>query len=259
MDVFHVDLDNTLIYSYKHEIGKDKRNVEVYQGREISFLTEKTYRLLLELRRYLCIVPTTTRTVGQYARIDLGIGDIKYALACNGGVLLIDGKQDGAWYRQSLKLVEESQGELEQAVRYLEQEKSRTLEIRYIQKLFVFTKCQHPQAVVRRLRERLDPQAADVSHNGEKVYVVPKKLDKGTAAIRFRDYMGAGKIYAAGDSEFDFPMLAQADLAAAPAGCAWAGMPQDGHIHAMPGKGLFSEEMLEFMLAQVFLNCYEIG
>lgn len=249
MDVFHVDLDNTLIYSYKHEIGKDKRNVEVYQGREISFLTEKTYRLLLELRRHVCIVPTTTRTVEQYARIDLGIGDVKYALACNGGALLVDGKQDGAWYRQSLKIVEESQGELEKAIRYLEQEKSRTLEVRYIQKLFVFTKCQHPQAAVRHLRERLDPQAACVFHNGEKVYVVPKKLDKGTAAIRFRDYIGAEKIFAAGDSAFDFPMLAQADLAAVPAGCAWAGMPQDGHIHAMPGKELFSEEMLEFMLA----------
>ena len=44
MILFFCDLDNTLIYSYKHEIGSKKRCVELYQGREISFMTEQTYR-----------------------------------------------------------------------------------------------------------------------------------------------------------------------------------------------------------------------
>ena len=43
MIAFHTDLDNTLIYSYKHDIGPQKRNVELYQGREISYITEETY------------------------------------------------------------------------------------------------------------------------------------------------------------------------------------------------------------------------
>ena len=38
MIVFYSDLDNTLIYSYRREIGGKKRCVEVYQGREISFM-----------------------------------------------------------------------------------------------------------------------------------------------------------------------------------------------------------------------------
>ena len=42
MKLLCTDLDNTLIYSYKHELGNEKRNVELYQGREISFITEKT-------------------------------------------------------------------------------------------------------------------------------------------------------------------------------------------------------------------------
>ena len=48
--VFHTDLDNTLIYSYKHELGADKRCVEVYHGREISFITAETERLLQQIK-----------------------------------------------------------------------------------------------------------------------------------------------------------------------------------------------------------------
>lgn len=250
-DIFHVDLDNTLIYSYKKEIGNPKRNVEIYQGREISFITEKTYRLLLELKKHVCIVPTTTRTMEQYSRIDLGIGRIQYALVCNGGVLLVDGQQDPAWYRQSLEMAEESREELEHAMRYLKQEPDRTFELRYIQKLFVFTKCRFSQDVVRHLKEELHPRLTDVLCNGEKVYVVPKKLNKGTAVDRFRAYIGAGRVFAAGDSEFDMPMLEQADLAVAPAEwaeCGRADLLRNRSVQVMPGRSLFSEELLECVL-----------
>lgn len=248
MDIFHVDLDNTLIYSYKHEIGENKRSVEVYQGREISYITERTYQLLLELKKYVCIVPTTTRTVEQYSRIELGIGNLKYALVCNGGLLLIDGQADQTWYEQSLSLVEESREELERAIRCLEQEQNRIFEIRLLEKLFVFTKCRSAQETVRRLQVQLHPRFTDVFHNGEKVYVVPKKLNKGMAVARFRDYLGSEKVYAAGDSAFDIPMLEQAELAMAPPACGYLAGRRSGCVHVMPGKRIFSEELLKFLL-----------
>ena len=65
MKLLCTDLDNTLIYSYKHELGNEKRNVELYQGREISFITEKTYELLKKVNQQYQIVPVTTRTVEQ--------------------------------------------------------------------------------------------------------------------------------------------------------------------------------------------------
>ena len=105
MIAFHTDLDNTLIYSYKHDIGPQKRNVELYQGREISYITEETYHLLQLVKNEMLIVPTTTRTLEQYQRIDLGIGPFPYALVCNGGVLLVNGVPDEAWYQDSLHLV----------------------------------------------------------------------------------------------------------------------------------------------------------
>lgn len=51
MKLLCTDLDNTLIYSYKHELGNEKKNVELYQGREISFITEKTYELLKKVNQ----------------------------------------------------------------------------------------------------------------------------------------------------------------------------------------------------------------
>ena len=55
MVVFCTDLDNTIIYSYKHDIGDRKRNVELYQGREISFITDKTYDLLRVIKNNIII------------------------------------------------------------------------------------------------------------------------------------------------------------------------------------------------------------
>ena len=46
MKIFCTDLDNTIIYSYKHDIGTEKINVEIYQEREISFASKKTISLL---------------------------------------------------------------------------------------------------------------------------------------------------------------------------------------------------------------------
>ena len=187
MIAFHTDLDNTLIYSYKHDIGPQKRNVELYQGREISYITEETYHLLQLVKNEMLIVPTTTRTLEQYQRIDLGIGPFPYALVCNGGVLLVNGVPDEAWYQDSLHLVSDSREEMNLAMELLEREPRRKFELRYIEKLFIFTKCNDPETVVNDLKTSLDTKYVDVFSNGEKVYVVTQTLNKGTAVDRLRE------------------------------------------------------------------------
>lgn len=218
MTVLCTDLDNTLIYSYKHDIGLDKINVEWYQGRELSFITRRTHRLLKQLKEKMLIIPTTTRTIEQYSRIDLGVGKFTYALVCNGGILLRDGVKDEEWYRESLRRVDKSVDEIEKAMKILEHDARRKFELRFIENLFVFTKCNDPETVVKELSSCCNHQYVDIFHNGEKVYVVPVALSKGIALERIKSYLGAEKIYAAGDSEFDISMLCQADLAFAPYG-----------------------------------------
>ncbi len=68
MYIFNSDLDNTLVYSYKHNIGSDKINVEIYNDREISYITKRTSMLLNSVTKIITFVPTTTRTVEQYKK-----------------------------------------------------------------------------------------------------------------------------------------------------------------------------------------------
>lgn len=243
MQVINLDLDNTLIYSYKHNIGNRKINVELYQGREISYMTERTHKLLRQVKSQCLVVPTTTRTKEQYERIDLKAGDFQYALVCNGGILLRNGAKDSAWYEESRRLISGCADELERGAELLRCEPLRKFEVRFIEELFVFTKCSEPETVAASLRMSLDSRKVDVLCNGEKLYIVPGKLDKGTAAERFRRYIGADEIIAAGDSEFDVRLVEQADIGIVPAGfCKKYGA--EGKLEEMKGESIFSEEML---------------
>lgn len=248
MVVFNTDLDNTMIYSYRRDIGDDKICAEIYQGREVSFITPKTAELLAEVNESAVLVPTTTRTVEQYERIDLGIGTPHYALACNGGVLLVDGVEDEQWYSESLRSVEDCKEELALAVKLLDEDKNRTFEVRFIRGLFVFTKSSEPEISVEMLRTALDESKMDVFSNGVKVYAVPKALSKGNAVKRFKEMIGADTVIAAGDSEFDISMLNAADIAIAP-----ADFPEKqrltGETIIMKGTGVFSEFVLDNVLS----------
>ena len=98
--IFASDLDRTLIYSNrlltKNHLPVPIRNVEVYNGREISYMTEKAIALLRELADEMMFIPVTTRTVEQYHRIALFREEIRptYAITCNGGVVLNNGNVD---------------------------------------------------------------------------------------------------------------------------------------------------------------------
>lgn len=246
MIVFCSDLDNTLIYSYKHEIGDRKICVELYQGREISFMTAQSYRMLKEVTEKTLFVPVTTRTMEQYERIDLGIGIPPYALICNGGVLLVKGREDDDWYRESLAMVSGCRKELAAAEKMLNEDQDRSFEVRNIRELFLFTKSDKPERSAAALKKSLDLTLVDVFCNGVKVYVVPKQLSKGNAVRRFRKRVDANMVAAAGDSEFDVPMLKEADAAIAPAGLAERFDGLKGAVLAQEGV-VFSDYMLEYM------------
>lgn len=269
MIVFHTDLDNTLIYSYKHDIGENKRCVEIYQGREISFVTQETYRLLHKLsecREQVLIVPTTTRTAEQYARVDMGVGGFRYALVCNGGVLLTAGtddhiadtiadnkaivREDEKWYRDSMEIIQDSVGEMHRALSLLDVDPRRTFELRFVRDLFVFTKCGEPEAVVNDLKKVLNAEMVDIFNNGVKVYVVPKALNKGKAVARFRKYVGADYVIAAGDSVFDVSMLEAADLGFAPTELARHYLFSE-KVKCLSERKIFAEAVLEAVYSEL--------
>ena len=68
------------------------------------------------------------------------------------------------------------------------------------------------------LKEVLDPDLVEVLYNGSKLYILPKKLNKGDMAKRLlksisKDEFDSSRdqIFAAGDTEFDLSIIKFAD------------------------------------------------
>lgn len=252
MHLFVSDLDNTLIYSYKHDIGPNAVCAEVYEGRQVSFMTARSRAMLDEVNRRMHFVPVTTRSVQQYRRIVFADGwSPALALAANGGVLLVDGQPDPAWYAVSQAQIAPAEPALRHAEAVLERDPDRTLDVRRVDGLFVFTKSADVPATLARLRAVLDLTHVDLFENGVKVYVVPRVLDKGRGVRRLRARFPTAQVFAAGDSLFDLPLLEAADMAFYPAGLPYSGRMGQQAIAVPEQAGIFSDVVLESLLCHV--------
>lgn len=213
MKLFCSDLDNTLIYSYKRPIGEDKILVETKDGKELSFMSLKSYELLEMIKDKIELIPITTRSLEQYNRIQLSSQwKPKYALAANGGILLIDGKIERNWYQVSKHLIEPCEKVLNQGITLLKEDEHVNFQVRKVDELFVFTKSSKPKKTIENLKKHLNLDLVSVHQNGVKVYIFPKGLNKGHALERIKAFLSADFVIAAGDSDFDIPMLQKANL-----------------------------------------------
>ena len=248
MKAFSTDLDNTMIFSYKHDIGEDKICAEIYEGREISFMTPKTLKYLQQVQEKILVVPITTRTREQYERINLGVKPFPYALVCNGGILLENGEECQEWYEESLALIEKAKEQLKLGEEILAKDPNLILDVRNIRQLFLYTKSQEPELTMACLEKELDLSLVEVLNNGQKVYVVPKSMNKGLALKRLQKREGFTYTISAGDSLFDVPMLEQADFSIAPKQLAdtWEDLDCS---RVMEQKGIFSEYVLEQVIS----------
>lgn len=247
MIILNSDLDNTLIYSYKKDIGENKKCVEIYQGREISFMTNYAYDALFKVREKMKFIPTTTRTKEQYDRINFGGRPPEYALVCNGGILLNNGKIVKNWYNESLELIKGANDELLKSIKLLENDENINFEIRFLNNLFVFTKSEKPLETIQKIKGKLNEKQVDVFNNGIKIYVVPKNLNKGKAIERIRKLLNPKMIISAGDSEFDYPMLLKSDVAFMPKQLHQKYKQKYSHIKVCEQEN-FSEEILKCII-----------
>lgn len=209
--VVFTDLDGTLIFS----VGKKRPGdilCEIKDGREISCITPRQAELLPGLE----IIPVTTRSVEQYLRINIPGFTPEYALADNGGTLLVRGVPDPEWTSRSLELAAECGAELAECRRVLEQDAFRSFEIRMVDGLFLFTKSDDQESTLEMLRKAAGERVLCYAV-GAKVYALPAKLCKGSAAERLAERIAPGcRIVCAGDSAMDIPLLNIADTAVFP-------------------------------------------
>lgn len=198
------DLDNTLIHSYKHRCADDIC-VELYEGREQSFISPRALELLKKISAQIFFVPVTTRSIAQYRRI-FWAGEFfpRCAVVANGAYFL-DGNRQKNLLREFIEPYEEKLHA--QHEKFL---KNPAFDIcRIVDESFLFLKC----------RDDLDADKIFfdtdliVQHTGKKIYLFPPKLNKGEALKRLIKKFSPDKVFAAGDSAIDLPMLELADVA----------------------------------------------
>ncbi|MFR6290933.1 MAG: hypothetical protein ACLUKQ_05715 [Peptococcaceae bacterium] len=247
MQLLLTDLDNTLIYSHRRDIGVQREHVEWYEGKQISFMTRKSQQLLELVRQKLLVIPCTTRSIAQYQRIQLlPAWRPLYAFMANGGVLLVNGRIEPQWYQESLDRIASAESALQQAQVLLERHTERLLPVKCIDGLFLYTKSSVPEQLRQQLEAVLDLDQVQVLLHGAKVYVMPHTLTKGAVVQRIRQRYPQSYIWAAGDSTFDVPMLQAADFAFAPEKLASHLSEQSNQYLVSEGQ-LLAEEMLQYL------------
>ncbi|EFC80656.1 hypothetical protein [Parafrankia sp. EUN1f] len=220
------DLDLTLIFSRKHfglapgAAEPEVTGVEQIDGAAYSFSSDVSLRLLADLHRTAVFTPVTTRTLAQYQRVDLGLRP-RYAVAANGGHLLVDGVPDPLWADEIAARLADGCAPLAQMLDLAErlgtQDWARM--VRVADDLFVYLVA-HTREAIPDLSEVAAEVAAagwSLSSQGRKVYLVPGPLTKQAAVMEVARRVGASRVFAAGDSVLDMPMLSAADRAVRPA------------------------------------------
>ncbi|MEO7263052.1 MAG: HAD family hydrolase, partial [Jatrophihabitantaceae bacterium] len=187
----------------------------------VSFMTAAAARLTAALASRAALVPVTTRVPEQLARITLPGPPSRYAVAANGGVLLVDGEADPAWQRRVALAVAES-ATLSDVMCYVRQRclPAWTLQIREAGGLFCYAvlgKAGAPDGFVAEAADWAAGRGWAVSAQGRKLYWVPSGLTKTAAVSEVADRVGAELVLAAGDSLLDRELLRYADRGIHPA------------------------------------------
>lgn len=227
--IFASDLDQTLIYSPKSfrllpgQPMVAVSSIEIYDGRQISFMADQTIIKLQKIASHSLFVPATTRTIDQYRRISLFHEKIipSYSVVSNGGNVLVNGAIDLVWQRQvRLNLDQRCLCVADILKSFSEiHHESWAGPIRMADGLFYYCVVERDQVPGKELESFAlwaEGQNWKVSLQGRKLYIVPQVVNKWTAVAYIQDLARKKNVITAGDSLLDLCMLQQADYAIAP-------------------------------------------
>jgi hypothetical protein len=263
------DLDRTLIYSAAAaaldgaEHAPDVVTVEHLDGRPISFMTTVAAAMLAKLATEQLVVPVTTRTQAQLARVRLPGPPPRYAIAANGGVLLVNGAPDRGWAETVRAAVGEA-APLDAALAALSAvcTSDWAAAPRVAEELFCYVVVDRramPEGTLERLTDWAQTAGWAASLQGRKLYLVPAPLTKSAAVAETARRAGTEFTLAAGDSLLDRDLLLNADGGVRPghgeiAESGWS-VPW---VDAVPTSGIrAAEEILAWLASRV--TSYTMG
>ncbi|GAC02429.1 hypothetical protein GONAM_54_00560 [Gordonia namibiensis NBRC 108229] len=227
------DLDRTMIYS-QPAMGEaqfatlDTVCVEIYRDAPLSYMTTTAVELLSRLADRVPVIPTTTRTPAQYERIALPGAPFRYAVASNGGRILVDGTDDPEWRHQVERGVAETGAGLDEVLTELRTrvDDSWVKSLRVADELFCYLVVEaaaQPEEFLSAWQDWCAVHGWTASQQGRKIYATPRSVTKSAAIAEVRRRLvddGAitadAKLYAAGDGWLDADLLEFADQAIRP-------------------------------------------
>ncbi|MBF6069080.1 HAD family hydrolase [Nocardia farcinica] len=225
------DLDRTMIYSrnaFSTTAEIPTVCVEHLEGAPLSFMTTAAALRMQRLTEPAAVIPTTTRTIKQFTRIQLPGAPWRYAVTSNGGNILVDGVPDMRWrididakVRAGGATLSEVSAELRGRI-----DDSWVSKFRIADHLFCYLVVK-PKAVPADFLAEWDRWCRDrgwtASQQGRKIYTMPQAVCKSVAVAEVRNRMlAAGELadtartLAAGDGALDAEMLRAADRAIRP-------------------------------------------
>ncbi len=245
MNIWFTDLDNTLIYSFRHDIPEPKLTAEYYLEREQSYVTRRTLTFLQRFSQEKdnLLIPVTTRTQQQYERIAplLEQLTLHYALVENGAVLLDHGTPDESWETESLSIVSKSSDSLSCVYQDLFNHLGNS-HLHDLSPYMVFAKTEKDPSLFRYLKNTYTEKGISILYSGSKLYGLPSELTKGNAIKRLCQRLQLENCcaIASGDSVFDLSMLSLSDIALYPESFSEAkGIGK----RSIPVSGFFSDGM----------------
>lgn len=232
MTLIATDLDRTMIFS-RNAIGADFADenllcVEHYNGGPLSYMTLTAVAQLRELAAQSIVVPTTTRTIEQFNRIELPGAPWRYAITSNGGNILVDGVADPVWRSSVGAATHDGGADLDEVVAALQSRISDDWvdTCRVADDLFCYLVVRLdavPAGFLAEWGQWCSERGWNVSQQGRKIYMMPSTVCKSRAVaevhkrmIASGDLPDGASILAAGDGALDAEMLIAADAAIRP-------------------------------------------
>ena len=208
------DLDRSIIYS-KRFLGKDKSKleIEIYKNENISYISKKTVKLIKQLQKNIEFIPTTTRNIEQFKRIEFSKYDIdfKYAITSNGGNILVNGQIDSE-YKDYINQKLKNSIHIDEIMKLLEEYKNikGIKKIRKADNIFAYIVVDNKIFDLKYIElfiNKIKDLNWETYINGTKIYFLPQELKKSTAIKYICDKFGYKNTFAIGDSIMDKDML----------------------------------------------------
>lgn len=217
--VLFADVDNTLIYSYRHYYDGKVTWVESLNGHDQAYIPQAAFEALKKLK--IELVPVSSRSVEQFNRITDFFKEIGVRRALiNGGTLLkcIDGKNDDKTRLFNLSTLNDT-------ILYsknMEKAFGAINAISGIRNVFAalpaYISASHdtPQKVLYHLKKEGVGKDLKIRVEKNKIYIAPEIMTKGIQVKRFCEVFKTDYTICAGDSENDVSMLQEADFSICP-------------------------------------------